>query len=95
MVAKVLVVYPLVEREYTNRENKKCIFKSKGFGLHTGKSSIYAEALQEQAEELEKMNLQCGEMVSVYLQCRVREYTDSQGNKRVANDITITHLMRF
>lgn len=95
MVAKVIVVYPLVEREYTNREGKKAIFKSKGLGIHNGRSSIYAEALQEEADEVERMNLQVGEMVSVHLRCNVRSYTDSKGDNRVTNDITITNLMRF
>lgn len=95
MVAKVIVVYPLIEREYTNREGKKAIFKSKGLGIHNGRSSIYAEALQEEAEEVERMNLEVGEMVSIHLRCNVRGYTDSQNNNRVTNDITITNLMRF
>lgn len=95
MVAKVIIVYPLVEREYTNREGKKAIFKSKGLGIHNGRSSIYAEALQEEADEMERLNLQVGEIVSVHLRCNVRSYTDSQGNSRVTNDITITNLMRL
>lgn len=95
MVAKVIIVYPLCEREYTNREGKKAIFKSKGLGIHNGRSSIYAEALQEEADEVERMNLQVGEMVSVHLRCNVRSYTDSNGANRVTNDITITNLMRF
>lgn len=95
MTAKVIIVYPLVEREYTNREGKKAVFKSKGLIVHNGRSSIYAEALQEEADEIEKFNLQVGEMVIVHLRCNVRNYTDSKGDNRVTNDITITHLMRF
>lgn len=95
MITKVIMVFPLVEREYTDRENRKQVFASKGLVLHDGKSSIYAEAIQEQAREVDKLDLQVGEAVSAHIQCRVREYTDSQGTKRVSNEITLTNLMRF
>lgn len=93
--AKVLIVYPLVSREYTDRENNQRIFKSKGIILHDGQSSIYGEAIQDMAEQIDQMNLQVGEMVSVHLLCKAREYTDNNGTRRVTNEITLTHLMRW
>lgn len=95
MTAKILMVYPLVSREYTDRENQQKVFKSKAIIIHDGKSSIYAEAIQDIADQLESQNLQVGDMVSIHLSCRAREYNDTKGNKRVSNEITITNLMKW
>lgn len=95
MTAKILMVYPLVSREYTDRENQQKVFKSKAIIIHNGKSSIYAEAIQDMADQVESQNVKIGDMVNIYLTCRAREYTDAKGSKRVANEVTINNLIKW
>lgn len=93
MIVKMTKVFPLVTREYTDRTNQQKVFKSKGFVLHDGTHSMYAEAVQETADQIEAMNVQEGEVVAVNLRCSMRSYKASDGSDRYMNEITLLNLM--
>lgn len=93
MVAKVIKVFPMTSREYTDRMGQKQTFKSKGFIINAGDGTIFAEAIQETATALEELNIQEGEAVFVQLSYVAREYKDSQGNQRYSNEVTIRQML--
>ena len=93
MVAKVIKVFPLASRKYTDRMGQEQTFKSKGFIINAGDGAIFAEAVQETATALEELNIQEGEAVFVQLSFVAREYKDSQGNSRYSNEVTIRQML--
>lgn len=93
MITKIIKVYPLDCREYTDRNNQKQVFKVKAFILHDGDSSIYAEAIQQDAESLEALNPQPDTVVSVHLTCVCREYKTRNDELRYSNEFTIRKMM--
>lgn len=93
MVAKVIKVFPITSREYTDRMGQKQVFKSKGFIIYAGEGNIYAEAVQETATTLEELNIQEGEPVFVQLSYVAREYKDSNGLTRYSNEVTIRQML--
>ena len=93
MVAKVIKVFPLASRKYTDRMGTEQVFKSKGFIIYAGEGNIYAEAVQETATALEGLNIQEGEPVFVQLSYVAREYKDSNGNSRYSNEVTIRQML--
>lgn len=95
MVVKIVKVLPLSTRNYTDRQGQEKVFKSKGFILHDGKSSFYAEAVQETAESIEALNPKSGEVVCAHLTCRAREFTTDSAEVRYSNDITISNMMKL
>lgn len=94
MVVKIIKVFPLVEREWTDRNGQTQIFKSKGILFFDG-NSYYGEALQEKAIEFDDMDLQTGEVAIIDCECKARSYKDSKGIERITNEITIKHICRL
>lgn len=95
MVTRIVKVYPLNSREYTDKSGQKKIFKSKAFIIHDGKSSYYVEAIQENAESIESLNAKEGDVVNVHVSCRAREFSTKDGEIKYANEITLTHMMKL
>lgn len=93
MVAKIIKVFPLNSREYTDRMGQKAVFKSKGFIINAGEGNIYAEAVQETATAIEELKVQEGEAVFIQLQHVAREYKDGNGLTRYSNEVTIRQLL--
>lgn len=93
MVAKVIKVFPLDSREYTDRQGQSQVFKSKGFILHDGFSSFYAEAIQGDAESIEALNVPDSAIVSVHMICQAREYKTKNDAVKYANEFTIQRMM--
>lgn len=93
MVAKVIKVFPLNSKEYTDRQGQKAVFKSKGFIINAGEGNIYAEAIQETATAIEELNVQEREAVFLQLQHVAREYKDGNGLTRYSNEVTIRQLL--
>lgn len=71
------------------------MFKSKGFILHDGKSSFYVEAVQDNAESIESLNLKESDLVNAHISCRAREYTTKDSEVKYTNEITLTHMMKL
>lgn len=93
MVAKIVKVFPMNKRDYTDRQGQQQVFKSKGFVLHDGRSSYYAEAVQETAESIDALPLKDGDVVSVHMTCAAREYKTSADVVRYSNEYTISNMM--
>lgn len=93
MVAKIIKMFPLNSREYTDRNGQKAVFKSKGFIIYAGEGNIYAEAVQDTATAIEELNVQEGDVVFIQLQHVAREYKDGNGVTRYSNEVTIRQLL--
>lgn len=93
MIVKIVKALPMVARDYTDRQGQNQVFKSKGFVLHDGESSFYAEALQENAESLEALNPQEGKTASVHMHCVARDYKTQAGEQRYSNEFIIRRMM--
>lgn len=93
MLVKILEVFPMQERQYTDRDGRQQTFLSKGFYLMTTHGSIYAEAVQEWASHWEKQNLKKNHVADVALSFRSRDYKDANGVVRYSNEVTITNMI--
>lgn len=94
MICKIVQVFPLQVREYTDRDNRPQVFKSKGFLLDDGRHTIYAEAIQEWAQFHEDNKVKANDTVICHPVCRARSYKDNQGNERYSNEITIQAIKK-
>lgn len=93
MIAKITEVFPLVERNYTDKNGLAQTFKSKGFLFMTSCGSFYGEAVQEWAEHWERQNLKKNHCVDVNPSMRYREYKDGNGLTRFSNEVTIANMI--
>lgn len=95
MVARIVKVFPINTNNYTDSQGVSKVFKTKAFILHDGRSSFFGEAKQENAESIEALNLQGGEVVNVHMNCYARDYKTSNGEVRYSNEFTITNMMKL
>lgn len=95
MIVKVIKVFPLSRREYTDRQGQQQVFRSKGFVMHDGVSSFYAEAVQENADSFEVLGVQEMEVVAIGLRVTARTFKTNDGELRYSNDVTLTHMMKL
>lgn len=93
MIAKITEVFPMVERNYTDKNGLAQTFKSKGFLFMTSNGSFYGEAVQEWAEHWERQNLKKNHCVDVNPSMRYREYKDANGVTRFSNEVTIANMI--
>lgn len=93
MVAKILEVFPLVERPYTDRDGRQSTFKSKGVIFQATRGSFYAEAVQEWASHWEGLKIKKGGVVDVSPAFRCRDYKDANGITHYANELTFTNMI--
>lgn len=93
MLVKILEVFPLVERQYTDRDGRQQTFLSKGFILMSSHGNFYAEAVQDWASHWEKQNVKKNRVVDVALSYRCRDYKDANGLTRYSNELTITNMI--
>lgn len=92
MLVKIIKVWALEAHEYTDRNGKNQVFKSKGFTMQTGEGSFYAEAVGDNAEALDKLGIQAEDTAFVQVSIRAREYKSQNGTERVSNEITIQQM---
>lgn len=93
MIAVIIKVFPLMVRDYQDRDGRPLQFKSKGFVMLTDHDSFYVEALQDWAEHHENTSKPNeGDVVSFTPTFRCREYKTAQGETRFSNEVTITNL---
>ena len=93
MVAKIIQVFPLNARQYTDRQGQNQVFKAKGFILNNGDGNIYAEAVQEQADVLEQLDIKAGDCAFVQLSSVARTYKTAKNEERYANEFTIRQML--
>lgn len=93
MLAKLLKVFPLQSRSYTDRNGQPQVFKTKPFLLQHETGSIYAEATQDLAQRLEDEKVEVGMCAFVSVTSVAREYKTAKDETRYANEHTITNLV--
>lgn len=92
MVVKIIKVWALEAHEYTDRNGKNQVFKSKGFTMQTGEGTFYAEAVGDNAEALDKLDIHPQDAAFVQVSLRAREYKAQSGIERVTNEVTIQQM---
>lgn len=93
MFVQIAKVLPLVSRDYTDRQGNNQKFYSKGFIFSTSEGSLYVEAVQEQAQELEKLGIKEKDCAMVQVGSVARSYKDSSNNERFSNEVTIKRFV--
>lgn len=92
MLVQIIKVWALEAREYTDRQGQKQVFKSKGFTVRVGEGTFYAEAIGDNAEALEKLDIHPQDTAFVQVSLRAREYKAQSGIERVTNEVTIQQM---
>lgn len=82
-------VFPLAERNYTDRNGAQQVFASRGMILDNGLDRFYAEAIGDYARSLQ---VQAGESHMVSLQLNARTFTDKNGVTRYDNEIRVNRI---
>lgn len=85
-------VWALEAHEYTDRQGQKQVFKSKGFTMRVGEGTFYAEAIGDNAEALDKLDIHPQDTAFVQVSLRAREYKTQSGIERVTNEVTIQQM---
>ncbi len=93
MFVKIVQVFPINSRTYTDRLGNNQVFYSKGMIIDGGEGTMYVEAVQEQAQELEKAGIKQGECAFVQLGYVARPYKAQNGDERYSNEITIKRFI--
>lgn len=92
MVAKIIKVWALEAHEYTDRNGRNQVFKSKGFTLQTSDGTFYAEVVGDNAEDIDKLDIHPQDRAFVQVSLRAREYKAQNGTERVSNEVTIQQM---
>lgn len=93
MLVKIAKVLPLVSRQYQTREGRTELFKTKGFIMENGQSTIYAEALQQTADYLESLGLVEGNVGNAVFTFRSRSFTSKEGKEVYTTEVTLAAFM--
>lgn len=89
MLVKILSILPMVERQYTDRQDGQVkVFKVKGYIVHNGEGTLYVEAVQEMAELMEKTPIQPNDCAFMSLTSVARKY-QSNGTERYSNEFQV------
>lgn len=92
MLVQIIKVWALEAREYTDRQGQMQVFKSKGFTMRMGEGTFYAEAIGDNAETLDKLDIHPQDTAFVQVSLRAREYKSQNGAERVSNEVTIQQM---
>lgn len=92
MLVQIIKVWALEAKEYTDRLGQKQIFNSKGFTMRIGEGTFYAEAIGDNAKELDKLDINPQDTAFVQVSLRAREYKSQNGTERVSNEVTIQQM---
>lgn len=83
--------FPVTEREYTDRNGNKGIFRTKGFILSDGIDECYAEMWGDAARDCPEYDTTVWHRLKAHTICRA--YTDRNGQTRYSNEIIIDKLV--
>lgn len=92
MLVQIIKVWALEAHEYTDRLGQKQVFKSKGFTMRMGEGTFYAEAIGDNAEAFDKLDIHPQDTAFIQVSIRAREYKSQNGTERVSNEITIQQM---
>ena len=90
---QIVQVFPLQERQYTDRNGQQQTFASRGFVLTDGIDHMYAEAQGEYARSIKDTQFDTSFMHRVQMQMVARNYQDKDGAKRYSNEIRIVKIV--
>lgn len=93
MFVQIVSVFPKVSRNYTDRMGASQVFNSIGMIIDCGHGTIYVEAVQEVAAEVENLQLKPKDCAMVQLGMIARSYKTSQGEVRYSNEFTIKRIV--
>lgn len=94
MFITIVKVFPLSVHEYTDRMGKPQKFAAKGLIVDNGNGTLYVEAIQETAQDIEKLQLKEKDCAVISLRSIAREYETKNGEKRYSNELTIQHFVQ-
>ena len=94
MFVQIVSIFPKVSRDYTDRMGQRQVFTSIGMIIDCGHGTIYVEAVQEVAAEIEKLELHPKDCAMVQLAMVARSYKTSQGEERYSNEFTIKRFVQ-
>lgn len=88
-IFKIVNIFECSSRNYTDRQGQEAVFMSRGYLLNNGTSSVFAEVTGQNAT-ISPFSI--GDLVTANLQIKARQWTDSKGNNRYSNEITIQSM---
>lgn len=88
----ILSQFPLVERQYVDRNGQPQVFASRGFILGDGINTMYAEMQGDLARAAANIQYDQAVLHSALLQTTMRDYRDKDGNVRYSNEVRILKL---
>lgn len=95
MLAKILKVFPLEQREFTAKDGSNQVFQSKKVALLFDGGSVVGELLQEKAAFYEKHPLYEHSQVFVNLQFQYKEIPSKNGGMFVSNEVIIQKIVEL
>lgn len=95
MLAKILKVYPLEQREFTAKDGTNQVFQSKKVALLFEGGSVIGELLQEKAVFYEKYPLHEHSQVFVSLRFQYKEIPSKNGGMFVSNEVIIHNIVEL
>lgn len=96
MLVTIQQVMPIVARTYPNKlTGREDTFYSKGYVLSDGLNTMYAEAIGNLAQRLEREPINTEGFVNVELSYMVHSYDTKDGVKKYTTDITIQRMSNF
>lgn len=95
MLAKILKVYPLVQREFTAKDGSNQVFQSKKVALLFDGGSVVGELLQEKAAFYEQHPLREHSQVFVNLYFQYKEIPSQNGGMFVSNEVIIQKIVEL
>lgn len=95
MLAKILKVYPLEQREFTAKDGSNQVFQSKKVALLFDSGSVVGELLQEKAAFYEQHPLHEHSQVFVNLHFQYKEIPAKNGGTFISNEVVIQKIVEL
>lgn len=95
MLAKILKVYPLEQREFTAKDGSSQVFQSKKVALQFDSGSVVGELLQERAVFFETHPLHELSMAFVTLHFQYKEIPAKNGGTFISNEVIIQKIVEL
>lgn len=92
MFVQIIQVFPLISRDYTDRQGNRQQFLSKGLLVETGHGTLFVEGVQEIATQIEKLQLKEKDCCLLQIGSVARSYKTSSGEERYSNEVTIKRI---
>ncbi len=91
-LVQIIQTLPFQERAYTDRNDQRQTFASRGFVLSDGVDNFYAEMQGDYARSMKDFQPDPSIIHGVQMQISCRNFQDKDGNTRYTNEIRITKM---